>query len=113
MPFLIEIPLSNGAPLPFFDIQTSLEAVTYTLQFRWNVRAAAWFMDVFNETADTLLMPGIKLVATWPLAAYHSNRQPPGAFIVVDSAGEDVDPDDLSLGVRHSLVYFTSTELGL
>ena len=113
MPLEIDIPLSEGAPLPFFDMQVSLEAVTYTLQLRWNVRALAWYMDVLDETGATYIVPGLKLVTDWPLGAYRFGRQPPGAFAVVDSAGEGQDPDDLSLGVRHRLVYFTSTELGL
>jgi uncharacterized protein DUF6983 len=113
VPLEIDIPLSEGAPLPFFDMQTSLESVTYTLQFKWNVRAASWYLDVLDEAGVTYLTAGLKLVADWPLGAYRANRQPPGAFAIVDSGGEDADPDDLSLGVRHKLVYFTSAELGL
>lgn len=113
MPFKIEIPLSEGAPLPFFDLQTSLENVTYTLEFRWNVRANSWFMRVLDETGSTVIQGDHKLVANWPMGAYVSNRQPPGAFVVVDSAGAGADPDVASLGVRHKLLYYTSTELGL
>jgi hypothetical protein len=113
MPLELDIPLSEGVPLPFFDMQTSLESVTYTLQFRWNVRASAWFLDILDEQGSIYLVPGVKLVANWPLGAYRADRQPPGCFVVVDSAGEDADPDLVSFGVRHKLIYFTAAELGL
>lgn len=113
MPLIIDIPLSEGAPLPYFDFQVPLESVTYTLQMRWNTRASRWYMDVLNEQADTVLIAGLKLVASWPLAAYITGRQPPGAFVVVDSTGLDVDPDLTGLGIRWKLLYYTTTELGL
>jgi len=111
---IIPIPLDGGAPLPYFDMQTQADGVTYTLEIRWNVRAGAWYMNVRNEAGDDPpLLAGLKLVADWPLAAYTTQRQPPGAFVVVDSAGLGEDPALLSLGVRHQLLYFTAAELGL
>lgn len=113
MPVGIEIPLSEGAPLPFFDMQVSLESVTYTLEIRWNVRWSAWFLNVLDEAGAAYLVAGVKLVADWPLGAYVAQRKPPGVFVLVDSSGQHQEADDLSLGVRHKLVYWTSTELGL
>lgn len=111
MPVLLEIPLSEGAPLPFFDFQTSLDGANYTLQFRWNVRAASWYLDVLDEQAQVVQLAGLRLAANWPLALYNTGRSPPGAFSLVDSAGDGADPDIASLGVRHKLLYFTAAEL--
>lgn len=110
---ILPIPLVDGAPLPFFDMQAQLESVTYTLQFRWNVRASAWYLDVYDESATTVLLAGLKLVADWPLAAYTTQRQPPGALVVIDSSGNGTDPTLTSFGIQHGLFYFSAAELGL
>jgi hypothetical protein len=113
MPLRIDIPLSEGTPLPFFDMQAPLEGVTYTLQFRWNVRNSSWYMNVLDEQSETVFIAGIRLVSNWPLAAYNTGRSPPGSFVVVDTGGEGADADISSLGIRHLLLYFTAAELGL
>jgi hypothetical protein len=111
VPLRVDIPLSEGAPLPFFDMQAPLDGVTYTLQFRWNVRASSWYMDVLDEQSETVFLAGLRLCSDWPLAAYITGRSPPGGFVVVDSTGQGADPDVASLGVRHRLLYFTAAEL--
>ena len=113
MPIAIDIPLSEGAPLPYFDMQAPLEGVTYTLQFRWNVRGLNWYMNVLDEEGITVLLAGLCLVANWPLAAYNVERQPPGAFVCVDSTGAGLDPTLTSFGVTATLLYYTAAELGL
>lgn len=113
MPVQLQIPLSEGAPLPFFDFQTALDGATYTLQFRWNVRAASWYLDVLDEQAQVVFIAGLRLCADWPLAAYNTGRSPPGAILLMDSAGLHADPDIASLGVRHVLLYYSAAELGL
>lgn len=115
MPQLIEIPLSEGAPLPFFDVQAVLDGVTYTLQIRWNVRASSWYMDVLDEAGGTVVAGGAghRLVANWPLGAYRTGRQPPGAFLCEDTSGQDLDPALADLGTRCRLLYFTASELGV
>lgn len=110
---IIPIPLIEGAPLPFFDMVVPLDGVNYTLQFRWNVRASAWYLDVLDEPGTTVLLAGLKIVADWPLAAYTTARQPPGLFVAVDSSGANIDPTLEDFGVRVNLLYFTATELGL
>ncbi len=109
----IDIPLSEGAPLPNFDMQAPLDGVTYTLQVRWNVRAGAWYLDVLDEAGENVLLAGVKLVVNWPLGAYSTGRQPPGVFTVVDTGGQGADPDLAGLGVRWTLLYFTAAEMGL
>lgn len=113
MPLRLDIPLSEGAPLPFFDFQVPLDGVTYTLQVRWNVRASSWYMDVLDEQGQVVFLAGLRLAANWPLAAYNTGRSPPGSFVVMDTAGEGADPDIASLGIRHVLLYWTAAELGL
>lgn len=109
----VNIPLVDGAPLPFFDMQLALEGVTYTLQFRWNVRLEAWFLDVLDEAASEYLIAGLRLVVNWPLTAYRDTTVPPGQFLVLDSTGSDTDPALNDLGTRVKILYLMSTELGL
>lgn len=108
----IRIPTGDGVT-PFFSIQVNLEDVTYTLQFRWNVRCKSWFMNIFDEQEITPILVGLRLVADWPLAKNNTGRQPPGLFFLSDTTGQGQDPAFEDLGARHQLLYFSSTELGL
>jgi len=111
--FLVPIPLSEGAPPTHFDVQSQLEGVTYTLNFRWDVRASAWFMKIYDEQGINLLVAEVKIVVSWVLAAYVIDRQPPGAFVAVDTSGAHSDPTDSDFGKRVELHYLTKAELGL
>lgn len=120
----IVIPLRGD--LPFFDLGAELDGVTYTLQVRWNPRAAAFFLTVYDEPGENVLLGDARMVADYPLYSHRVDRQPPGALVVVDTsgAGEDpsaevlVDPDNnpsfvSTFGSRHVLLYFSAAELGL
>ncbi len=107
--------------LPFFDLQATLDGVTYTLAFRWNVRLGAWFLTVLDSDSSNVLVGDTALRVNFPLSAYMSTRQPPGQFVVIDSSGQGLDPIAISLdrsfatdlGKRCKLVYFTAAELGI
>lgn len=108
----LTIPSGDGVT-PFFDLQVTLEDVTYTLEFKWNVRLSAWFMSIYDEQGTTPILVGLRLVANWLLGSYNTGAQPPGAFMAFDTSGQGLDPDFAALGDRVQIVYFTSTELGL
>lgn len=105
------IPVESTAN--FFDLQVSLEDVVYTLEFRWNVRASAWFMNILDAEGENMIRAGLRLVANFPLVPYTAVRVPPGVLALVDTSGANEDPGRDDLGVRHQLFYWTSTELGL
>lgn len=106
---MLGIPLRSD--LPFFDVQVPLDGVTYTLEFRWNVRAAAWFMTVLDEQAETVLMAGLKLVLGAFIGLEQTGRQPPGVFLMLDTSGTNVDPGVDDLGDRVRLEYLTAADL--
>lgn len=106
----IEIPLRND--LPFFDLQTVLDDVTYTLEIRWNTRAEAWFMNVLDIEGIVVYQAGLKLVANWMTSAYTTGRNPPGSFFLLDTSGQGEEPGEEDLGDRHKLLYFTASEIG-
>lgn len=108
-----EIPITtNGSS--FFSLQATLDAVTYTLEFRWNVRLEAWFMSIFDAQGTTPYLVGIRLVVDWPLGAYNTGRTPPGLFFALDTGapvGGGIDPGFDDLGDRVRLAYVPLDEL--
>lgn len=106
---VLVIPLPTD--LTNFDLQTLLDGVTYTLAFRWNIRAAAWFMDILNEDGDTVIVAGIKIVVDFPLNLYRADREPPGILIAQDTLGSGVDPGLGELGDRVQLKYVSAVLL--
>lgn len=100
--------------LPFFDLQITLDDVNYTLEFRWNERAEAWFFSILDETGETPYAEGLRVVVAWPMLAFSAERVPPGVLVFIDTAGgvEDIVRQE-ELGDRVELWYFTRDELGL
>lgn len=107
----IKIPQIEGAPPAWFDMQITLESVTYTLEFKWNKRLGAWFLHVLDEGATEVLIAGMRVVVNWPLNAYRSGNALPGLIVAYDTRQENTDPGLADLGRRVRLFYYTSTEL--
>lgn len=101
----------SGDPLPYFDLQVPLDGVTYTIEFRWNKRNQAWYLNLWDESEQTLYLAGQRLVAMYPLGAWVTGRQPPGVLYVLDTSGLGDDPGLGDLGVRHQLYYITAADL--
>ena len=108
---LVTIPLRSD--LTFFDVTAVLDGATYTLQFRWNVRLGAWFMQVRDDQDENVLVGDVRMVADYPLAGYQIGRQPAGVFVAVDTSGQGIDPGLTDLGNRVQLQYLTAAALGL
>lgn len=107
------IPAGDGVS-PYFDLQVVLEGVTYTLEFRWNVRLGAWFMNIYDADGTTAILVGIRLVANYMLGAYNVGYGgPPGGFAAFDTSGQGLDPGLEELGDRVQLIYYTAAELGI
>jgi hypothetical protein len=108
------VPLDGVEGLTYFDAQAPLDGVTYTLSFRWNVRASGWYLDIWDETGTVLYVAGVRVVANYPLCAYFTGRQPPGHLVFVDTSGQGLDPGLSDLGsasARVQLYYLTAAEL--
>jgi hypothetical protein len=111
-----EIPLlpvgSKIQTLPDFTAQADLDDVTYTLRWRWNNRAAFWWVSILDETG-TILYAHVKAVVNFPYATYRATPIPPGALVLVDTSGKGHEAGFEDLGARCALLYFTASELGL
>ena len=105
--------IPTRSDLPYFDLQVTLDSVTYTLTFRWNVRAAAWFVGVASEDGQTVYTVGSRLVADFPFLLRRTGRQPAGWLLCADTSGQGLDPGIADLGTRCQVFYLTAADLGL
>lgn len=111
----VRIPFPAGSEaLPFFSITTPLDGVVYTLQFRWNSRAGAYWMTLLNDVGDTVILGDVRVITILPMWFNRgANAGPPGALIFFDTSGRTLPPDFGELGGRVVLLYFSADELGL
>ncbi len=92
----------------FFDLQVQLDGVTYTLEFRWNVRCESWFMAIWDADHSFCYQAGLRLVSNWPLELHAADPVPNGNFFIIDTANDASmaeDPGFDDLGNRHVLFY--------
>lgn len=98
----ILLPPSDGAP---FTVSVVLDGIRYVLDFRYNVRAKYWTIDLMNGSREPIYT-GIRGVADYDLLTHcpHPER-PSGRLYLVDLTGRGIDPLDHELGERVRLVY--------
>lgn len=104
------IPTSPGTP--YFTQKTRLDGRDFILKFSYNQREERYYLSIYDEQEEPLLM-GLKLVANWPLLRrYRWNPAlPPGEIWVMDLTGEGTPPtlDELGEGRRCELTYLEAT----
>lgn len=91
---------------------TDLAGVIYLVRLRWNLREAAWYLDVLERDERTPIVQGVKVV----LGAMLGRRaQHPlfhdGALIARDTSGAAREATLEDMGARVELWYFTRLEL--
>lgn len=96
---------------PSYRQTTTLEGVTYILQFDFNMRACAWYLSIAD--ADNVdIYNGVKLTVGFLLLRKCADpRRPPGDFMVLSSTSDLSPPGMLELlpgSGRCTLVYVTS-----
>lgn len=106
---ILVIPVKSDAA--YYDIQVVLDDVTYTLEFRWNHRLEAWFLNILDAQGVGVVRAGLRLVVNSPLNPYGAERTPPGVLVLVDTTGSNDEAGLNDLGDRHQLLYFDEAEL--
>jgi len=100
------IPIDPTSPDQEFAI--TLEDVPVVLRARWNERASAWYLSIFDESGSPIVQ-GKRVVVAFPMMQRVSDpRMPPGAFVAVDTELGQTAPGQFDLGARVQLLYITS-----
>lgn len=106
-----DIPVNGELPHHVFQVQ--LDGATYGLEFRWNERAAGWFLSIY-DSAGTLLLANRRLVLGWGLIARFKrwqSRLPKGDFVVLDTTQSGMEAGLSDLGTRVKVKYLEEAEL--
>lgn len=103
----LSIPTSPDEP--FYEQQSTIDGVDYTLTFRYNQREKCFYLTI-GDVDGVDIVKGIKLVCNWSLLLGHDDaRLPRGRFMVLSHVtGNDDNPDlgDLGEGRRCVFYYF-------
>jgi hypothetical protein len=86
--------------------RTVLDGREYVLRFRWNQRAAKWYLSLFDQDESPIYV-GVKLVINFPLFGPRlvDDRAPPGELLAIDTEATGADPGLHDLGGRIKIVY--------
>jgi hypothetical protein len=98
---------------PFYTMTTALDGSDYLLEFRYNQREAAWYVNV-SLSDGTLLAAGVKIVCNRPLLVHFSDeRLPPGVLVAYANSTDASVPGLTELGEdrRVTLLYYSASEL--
>lgn len=94
-----------------YRFQVELESTIYTLDFGFNSRSNLWYMSIYDQAGENLVVGDIPIQVNAPLTdQYVAEGLPPGRFIAIDETGKGKDPGVLDLGNRVKLIYEESSE---
>jgi hypothetical protein len=107
---MIQIPVQQN--LAAWTQRTQLDGVDYVLDFAWNGRDGAWYLNI-SAIDGTALVCGIKLVTNRPLfhRFHHIEGMPTGEIRCSDESGKIpwAGYTDLNNGV--DVLYVTAQEI--
>jgi hypothetical protein len=97
-----------------YVVDVDLNGIMYSLQFLWNTRDNAWYMDIYLQ--DTVVLSGIKIVPNYALLYQYQGTPniPAGEFFVVDTDENNPYSEDITFenfGVRYILTFATTEEI--
>jgi hypothetical protein len=86
--------LPNDPTAPFYEFATTLDGVAYRFRFKFNARDSAWYFDLYDAIAGTLLRAGLRVVTGWdPLRLFQGDGKPTGNLIVISQGANDIEAD--------------------
>ncbi len=104
--------LATLDPRAIIELTPVLESVRYRARLAWNDRELSWFFSLSLLDGTKLFSGRAVRVGENLLGQWVDSRLPQGALVVVDSSGEDRDPDRDAFGNgRVRLVYLTYAEV--
>ena len=101
--------------LPYYRMRVPLTGASRIFDFHWNAREGAWYFDVLADD-ETVLAAGVKVILGATLATARRAGDlisvgEFGAFVVIDTSGEDREPGFDDIGLRTRVLWFSSEEL--
>jgi hypothetical protein len=91
-----------------YEYSVDLEGSTYVVELRWNARARAWFLSLFDRSRSAIAV-GRKVALGADLrGASADGRLPPGRLLALDTSGAGRDAGEADLGARVLLGYVES-----
>lgn len=102
--------ISFNPDVEFQALQVELTGVTFGLEFRWNERAAAWFVSLFNADGQGLLSSRRINVGAPVWLRKRTREMPAGQLVAIDTAGRDEEAGLADLGRRVQMLYFEAAE---
>lgn len=98
-----EVPVVPG--VPHQELQLPVGERVYSLELRWSVREARWYLDVRDEEAEPIYL-GIAVVLNFPLGfRCVDERWWAGYLCAIDTSNTNVEPTLDDLGARVKLIY--------
>lgn len=98
---------------PFYTQITTLDGIPYLLNFRFNTREGAWYLQIATSENEVIAQ-GIKIVTNYRLLQkYADSRMPQGEMICFSFGNDDSTPgmNDLGIGLRCELWYYPKADL--
>jgi len=96
---MLQLPFATSDPN--YRMTVVIAGTPYIFNVHWNGRDAAWYFDLLTSD-ETVIYAGIKIVLGTMLALSRmpaaGDLAPLGAFMVVDTSGQDIDAtlDDIN-----------------
>jgi hypothetical protein len=98
--------------LSYYRQEISFDNINYLIDIRWNVRANAWFLSMYDVN-EVPIFEGVKIVTGLNLLYrfYHIANCPSGLLYVFgnESAIQKIDYDSLAKN-KFSMIYLTQEE---
>ena len=95
-----------------YDFQVDLEGIIYTLDFGFNTRSSRWYMSIYDQAKENLLIGDIPVLINIPLHdQYIDENLPPGRFIALDETGNNKEATVDNFGTDIKLFYQESGDV--
>lgn len=106
---IYKIPTSTS--LSYYEMEVVLDGVSYKLEFKYNTRDEAWYLNILDPS-DTILRSGIKVVNDWGLLIRWQDvdTRPQGEMIAVPNGKTSLPATLTELGEKVILTYLDSDE---
>lgn len=97
-------------PTTYCSYEIDLDGRDWTLVFKWNNRANAWYLRIENDRGRVVAQ-GIRLVVGVDLLRLFPGDLPPGLLAVISLRPVQTDPVFESFSRSHRLVYFEASDI--